>query len=112
MAHMCSVSAAWKPSHFQDQILRGRQAPFHVKTRATLRTLADASTTAFKMSVAEAQEILGDRPPRAEVSGQDPNLGVRIGEAQNPGPRRRIRHQDTLKVWTFNCGGAKQAWAT
>ena len=63
------------------------------------------------MSVAEAQEILGDRPPRVEVSGQDPNLGIRIGEAQNPGPHRRIRHQDTLKVWTFNCGGAKQAWA-
>lgn len=96
-----------------------RQAPFHVKTQATLRNLAqvsqrnyDATTKAFKMSVAEAQEILGDRPPpRVEVSGQDPNLGVRIGEAQNTGPRRRIRRQDTLKVWTFTCGGAKQAWA-
>ena len=106
------------PSTFKTIPCTDNQRPIHFNSRARLRTLAqvsqdnfDAVVTAFKLSSAEAQEILGCRPANTEVPGQDPTAGVRIGEAQHPGPRRRIQHQDKLKVWTFNCGGAKQAWA-
>ena len=106
------------PNTFKTTSCEDAQRPIHFNSRNRLKTLAqvsqgnyDAIVTAFKLSADEAQENLGCRPSQTEVPGQDPNAGVRIGEAQNPGPRRRIQHQDTLKVWTFNCGGPKQAWA-
>lgn len=80
--------------------------------RTLVKKQHDALAKAWGVNVAHVKAYFPKRPKRATKSARlSPWTAVRIGEAQNPGPRRRIRHQDTLKVWTFNCGGAKQAWA-
>jgi hypothetical protein len=47
-----------------------------------------------------------------EHISHDAHVGVRIGEAKNPGPRVRAsqRLRRPSKIWTCNTGGAPKAW--